>query len=411
MQHDGWLETYLHSRFPKHDLVDPQPRLLGRRADAPAPLGQLRHPRPVADQRPRPTSSSPSSATTSRSPAQEGLAEFKTDLDSFVKHTLGQQVQRQDGPAAGPVLADRPREPARAATCPTAPRNNERLELYTAAMAEVAKANGVAFVDLFQPTRRRCTSKAARSRSTINGVHLNEQGNRAARRGSSTGPLRRATAPARDPQALEKLRQAVLDKNFYWFNRYRTVDGYSIYGGRADLKFVGGQTNRVVAQREMEVLDVMTANRDRRIWAVAQGERPQGRRQQHAAVHPGRDEQARRRARTASTSSSSGEEAIAQDDGRQGPEGQPVRLGEGVPRAGQAGADGVRRQGPALGRRLADLSALEAQGGDERQAPDPRRHRRRRQGRQEDRLRRRPALPDRLRVLQRRRAASPRRPT
>ena len=56
---------------------------------------------------------------------------------------------------------------------------------------------------------------------------------------------------------------------------------------------------------------------------------------------------------------------------------------------------------------LADLSALEAQGGDERQAPDLRGHRRRRQGRQDDRLRRRPALPDRLRVLQRRR---PRRP-
>ena len=68
-----------------------------------------------------------------------------------------------------------------------------------------------------------------------------------------------------------KLRQAVLDKNFYWFNRYRTVDGYSIFGGRADLSFTDGQTNRVVAQREMEVLDVMTANRDKRIWAVAQG--------------------------------------------------------------------------------------------------------------------------------------------
>ena len=63
----------------------------------------------------------------------------------------------------------------------------------------------------------------------------------------------------------------MIDKNFYWFNRYRTVDGYSIYGGRADLRFVDGQTNRVVMQREMEVLDVMTANRDRRIWAVAQG--------------------------------------------------------------------------------------------------------------------------------------------
>jgi len=49
------------------------------------------------------------------------------------------------------------------------------------------------------------------------------------------------------------------------------VDGYSIYGGRADLRFVGGQTNRVVMQREMEVLDQMTANRDRRVWAVARG--------------------------------------------------------------------------------------------------------------------------------------------
>src|SRR4029079_12207220 len=78
-------------------------------------------------------------------------------------------------------------------------------------------------------------------------------------------------APKRDPAALERLRQAVLDKDFTWFNRYRTVDGYSIFGGRADLKFVAGQTNREVMQREMEVLDVMTANRDRRIWAGAGG--------------------------------------------------------------------------------------------------------------------------------------------
>ena len=155
------------------------------------------------------------------------------------------------------------------------------------------------------------------------------------------------------------------------------------------------------------MLDVMTANRDKRIWAVAQGERSQGRRQQHAAVHPGQDEQARPAARTASTSFLDGEEAIKKMTRRQGYEGQPVRLREGVPRAGQAGADGVRHQGPAVGGRLAELSALEAQGGDERQDPDPRRHQGRRQGRQDDRLRRSSALPDRLRVLQRRR---PRRP-
>src|SRR6185295_2447658 len=77
--------------------------------------------------------------------------------------------------------------------------------------------------------------------------------------------------PKRTTESLEKIRQAVVDKNFYWFNRYRTTDGYSTYGGRADLKFVAGQTNRVVMQRELEILDQLTANRDPAVWAAAQG--------------------------------------------------------------------------------------------------------------------------------------------
>ncbi len=54
-------------------------------------------------------------------------------------------------------------------------------------------------------------------------------------------------------------------------NATASTDGYSTYGGRAWLKFVGGQTNYEVVQRELEILDVMTANRDKVIWAVAQG--------------------------------------------------------------------------------------------------------------------------------------------
>ena len=57
-------------------------------------------------------------------------------------------------------------------------------------------------------------------------------------------------------------------------------------------------------------------------------------------------------------------------------------VGGRVPRPDQPGADGVRHQGPAVGRGLADLSALEAHRADERQAADPRRHQRRRPGRQ-----------------------------
>ena len=74
----------------------------------------------------------------------------------------------------------------------------------------------------------------------------------------------------------------MLERNFYWFNRYRTVDGYSVYGGRASLKFeeydpkTGKKTGKInsnfeIAQREMLILDEMTANRDKLVWAAAQG--------------------------------------------------------------------------------------------------------------------------------------------
>ena len=106
---------------------------------------------------------------------------------------------------------------------------------------------------------------------TINGIHLTPDGNQ-----SLAPRIDRALFGERDATSdwseLEPLRQAVVDKNFYWFHRYRTTDGYSTYGGRSYLKFVNEQTNREVMARELEVLDVMTANRDKRVWAFARGE-------------------------------------------------------------------------------------------------------------------------------------------
>src|SRR5262249_30487668 len=143
-----------------------------------------------------------------------------------------------------------------------------RLKLYTTAMAEVAREQGVTFFDLLAPTAE--LYRADKGPLTINGIHLNEQGD--LELALVIDRLLFGGEPvAGDVKQLEKLRQAVLEKNFTWFERYRTTDGYSIFGGRADLKFVGGQTNRVVMQREMEVLDAMTANRDQRVWALARG--------------------------------------------------------------------------------------------------------------------------------------------
>src|SRR5262249_42952953 len=138
--------------------------------------------------------------------------------------------------------------------------NNRRLELYTDVMAQVAQKHGVPFVDLFRPTRD-LYRKAPRP-LTVNGVHLNGQANRLAAEVIDRALFGPRPGPAGDPRALEGLRRAVLDKNFYWFNRYRTLDGYSMYGDRAFLKFTDDQSNYEVGQRELEALDVMTANRD-----------------------------------------------------------------------------------------------------------------------------------------------------
>src|SRR5262249_54119263 len=193
---------------------------------------------------------------------------FKKDLDDFVKHTLAQKYNGKTAPRLvlfSPIAHEDLHDP----NLPDGKENNARLAVYTAAMADVARANHVPFVDLFQPSQELYAT--AKTPLTINGVHLNEHGNELIAQAIDKTLFAGDAQPKRDPQALEKLRQAVMDKNLIWFQRYRTVDGYNVYGARAFEKYQDGQTNFEDQQREMEILDVMTSNREQRVWAVAQG--------------------------------------------------------------------------------------------------------------------------------------------
>ena len=276
---------------------------------------------------------------------------------------------------------------------PDGTENNQRLELYTAAMAEVAKANNVPFVDLYEPTLK--LYRAAAKPLTINGVHLTEDGDEQLADVIDGQLFAGQPTPARDPAAMERLRQAIVDKDLIWFNRYRTVDGYSIFGGRADLAFTDGQTNRVVAQRELEVLDVMTANRDRRVWAVAKGSDLKVDDSDTPPFipvktnFPGKNPDG-------THIFLSGEEEIGKMTLGKGFKINLFASRRAVPRIGEAGADGVRRKRSPVGRGVADLPALEAEGRDERQDVDLRGYEGHRPRRQVHRVRRSSALPDRI---------------
>jgi glucose/arabinose dehydrogenase len=265
-QRDGWLEVLLQARFPDHRL---SVRNLGFAGDELSLRMRCENFGSPDDWLSR-TKANVVFAffgfnESFAGPA--GLEKFKKDLDKFIKDT---RDHKYDGTTAPQLVLFSPiaQENLHDTNLPDGSSNNPNLKLYTEAMSEVAGQNGVIFVDLFA----RSLDLYAKSSKplTSDSIHLNEQGHRLVaevilKALNPTGQTRSSA------QQLEKLRAAVMGKDFYWFNRYRTVDGYNVYGGRSQLKYVDEVSNWDVLQREMEVLDVMTANRDPQIWAAAQG--------------------------------------------------------------------------------------------------------------------------------------------
>ena len=143
---------------------------------------------------------------------------------------------------------------------------NANLAAYTEATLQAAFASGATFVDLYSPTVQ--LFAASDEQFTINGIHLNAEGYRRLA-GIISHELNGKPAPYED--SLADLYVAVQEKNWHWHNRYRATDGNDIWGGRSTLTFVDGQSNADVLKHELVMLDVMTANRDKIIWAAAEG--------------------------------------------------------------------------------------------------------------------------------------------
>lgn len=205
---------------------------------------------------------------------EAGLEGFQRELDGFVKHTLGQKYNGESAPRLVLVtparIADQYEHPVFGTTKATAievARNaeiNSRIAAYAKAMVEVAAANGISVVDL---SRKPLSS-------TIDGLHsVGSSHHWLAVDIISTLYPDRAAALNNPGKPLDsKLVEAITDKDFHWFNRYRVTDGFSVFGGRSTLVFEPEkQTNLVVAQREMAILDQMTGYRDERVWSIAQG--------------------------------------------------------------------------------------------------------------------------------------------
>ena len=280
MQHDGWLETLIFARFSDYDLVFRNLAVAGdevarrsRSSDFGSPHDWLK--RAEADV---------IFAFFGFNESFEGaggLDRFKSDLGSFLAEAQAMNYSEDEPPRIvliSPIANERHLD--RNYDVPE--ENNTNLELYTKAMAEVAALNNVGFVDIYEPSQELYENAHVESISlTINGLHLNEEGNRRLASVIFEGLFGEA-APSGE---FAELREAINEKNVQWHGRYRTVDGYNVYGGRSALAYRPDQSrfisdreapepflsNFKVMQEEMVQRDVLTANRDKHVWSIARG--------------------------------------------------------------------------------------------------------------------------------------------
>lgn len=194
-----------------------------------------------------------------------GVENFKAELRAFIEHT---QSRSYSGKKVAPNLvlispvAFEHRNPAFSAV-DTA--TNANIKLYAEAMGEVAAEKRVGFIDLFTPTYEKYGSASHVERLedqyfTLNGCHLNEQGYR------FISAIITKALVGKTEEASDKLHAAVMEKNWFWKNDYRILNGVHVYGQRY-APF--GNYNY---PEELEKLREMTALRDQRIWAINAGD-------------------------------------------------------------------------------------------------------------------------------------------
>jgi len=190
-----------------------------------------------------------------------GIANFKGELEAFIKHTA---TQKYNGKAAPRLVLVSPiayENLSAKRDLPDGRAENANLALYTQAMGEVAKANGTEFVDVFEPTLK--LYPTLEKPFTRNGFLPNDEGYKLL-----SGVLAEAIfgkVPPKSKASAANVMAAIADKNWYWFNDYRMLNGVHVDGRRFNPF---GPKNYPDEQKKIRE---MTELRDQSIWAVVNG--------------------------------------------------------------------------------------------------------------------------------------------
>ncbi len=194
---------------------------------------------------------------------QEGLANYKAELDAFVKHTLSEKYNGVSAPQLVIVSPIAFENLSKNYDLPDGKKENTNLKLYSDAMKEIAFQNKVYFVDVFTPTQTWFDS--LNEPLTIDGSQLTDAGY------AKFSPLLvdeifgKMTVKTEANRTL--VRDAVLEKNWMWFKDIKIPNGVHVYGRRFDPF---GPDNYPA---ELKKIREMTTIRDEAVWQAAQGKK------------------------------------------------------------------------------------------------------------------------------------------
>ncbi|AUD07232.1 dehydrogenase [Spirosoma pollinicola] len=190
---------------------------------------------------------------------KDGLANYKAELDAFIKWTLKQKYNGVSAPKLAIVSPIAFEDLSATMDLPNGKKENENLLLYTKAMQEVAGQNKVLFVDAFTPSKEWYDANA--EPLTIDGSQLNDAGYK--KLGLLLVDQIFGKTPAKAETNRKLVQDAVLEKNWMWHNDYKIPNGVHVYGRRYNPF---GPDNYPA---EIEKIREMTAIRDTAVWLAA----------------------------------------------------------------------------------------------------------------------------------------------
>ena len=261
MQLFGYFETFLHSRFPDHQL---RVRNMGWSADE-------------VDMRMRPGGFPEQFAELEEHRADllflcfglnesfqgaAGLDHYKAELGKFLKELQGRKFNGESAPRIV-LVSPIPFEDLGDGSSDGV-EENRRIQLYSEASETVAGEHGARFLDLFAPVLERAANFPDQ-KITINGIHLTEYGDWSVSQLMARGLglwSTDHTLPLEKP-ADEKFRRAVYEKNHHYFAWWHPPNASYIHGGRNKTR----GALHLVEEREQRKLLIEAAERE--LWAMA----------------------------------------------------------------------------------------------------------------------------------------------